>query len=142
MISGLIACLYACGSAYITRRATWRLGAEFAMVHLFVAGLGTLALDVIKGWMTPSFASAPDYYLPAPGLAAINFGMATFLTFVVSHLMYGSIVGAMYKPVCLRFVRGKGGQTQRQMTPIVAHRTNIILSGESVLSQHLHGGAR
>jgi hypothetical protein len=112
VISGLIACLYACGFEYITRRATWRIGTQFAIIHMFLAGLGTLALGAVHPLMTPSLASAPDNYLLAPGLGAINFGVATFIVFILLHLLYGSVVGAMYKTVRLRAARIEAWRTR------------------------------
>lgn len=86
-ISGAIGLLYAAGFERLTRRAGWRVGLAFSVVHALVAGL-------LLGLAPPPVAEM----LPSPGPFMSNLGAAAVAAFVALHLAYGAIVGALYGP--------------------------------------------
>lgn len=98
IISGLIACLYAVGFEYVTHRAGWLIGVGFSIIHIIIGGTVMGMMGNIHPMMVQA-APPPPGRLLAPGFFATNFGMMTTMAFVVLHLIYGAIVGAMYTPV-------------------------------------------
>ena len=107
VISGLIAVLYAFGFEYLTQRASWRIGVGFAVAHVIIAGLVMGALGTMHPLMVPPPPPPPEGQLLTPGVFAVNFGAVTAAAFIVLHLIYGSIVGAMYRVTHLRLVHAK-----------------------------------
>jgi hypothetical protein len=97
MISGLIALVYAYGFEYITHKAGWLTGAGFGVVHVIIAGIFMGMIGMMHPLMVAS-QSVPDGKLLAPGFFAANFGMMTVVAFIMLHLIYGAIVGALYTP--------------------------------------------
>ena len=95
IISGLIALLYAAGFEYVTHRSNWLLGASFGAIHTVIAGVVMGMMGNIHPLMAPP--PPPAGYLMAPGFFAANFGMMTALAFIMLHLIYGAIVGALYR---------------------------------------------
>lgn len=90
IISGLIACIYAVGFEYVAHKASWLIGLGFAVIHTIIGG-------IFVGMMGQIHPLMPSDALPAPGPFAINFGTMTTVGFIVAHLIYGAIVGAMYE---------------------------------------------
>ena len=95
----LFAALYA--AAFRSwRRATWWLGALIGLVHaLFVL---VVAMPLLPG-LHPRMASeqrgpTPTRQLEPPGFLALNYGKRTPISVVAAHLLYGSILGAFYRP--------------------------------------------
>jgi hypothetical protein len=93
VISGLIALVYAAGFEAI-RRSNWWLGVIGGMIHVAIGGLFL--------WALPAFHPAIPDVLPAPGPFGINFGATSVAGFIVLHLIYGAIVGGIYRPVHVR----------------------------------------
>lgn len=89
MISGLIALVYAWAFETVTRRASAGLGAAFALVHVLIAG-------VVMGGMIPVVHPLIPEQMPGPGYFLSNHGSMGTAAFVVLHLVFGAIVGAMY----------------------------------------------
>jgi hypothetical protein len=88
VISGLIALIYAAAFEGL-RRSNWRLGLIGGAIHAAIGGL-------FFGLM-PSFHPAmPDLLLP-PGPYAANYGTMTAIGFIAAHLVFGMIVGGMYR---------------------------------------------
>lgn len=81
-------------------QASWWMGAIMGLVQaLFVLCVVMPALPAIHPRMArehhgPTAARA----LEAPGFMALNYGVQTPLTVVVSHLLYGIVLGALYRP--------------------------------------------
>ena len=81
------------------RRATWRLGAAIGLVHaLFVL---VAAMPMLPA-MHPRMASeqdgpTPTKQLEPPGFLALNYGRRTPLSVILSHVVYGGILGAFYR---------------------------------------------
>ena len=81
------------------RRATWWLGALIGLVHaLFVL---VAAMPMLPG-LHPRMASeqrgpTPTQQLEPPGFLALNYGRRTPLSVVLAHLLYGGILGALYR---------------------------------------------
>jgi hypothetical protein len=81
------------------RRATWWLGGAIGLVHglyVLVAAMPTLPA------MHPRMASeqdgpTPTKQLEPPGFMALNYGRRTPITVVLSHILYGVILGAFYR---------------------------------------------
>jgi hypothetical protein len=88
IVSGLIAVVYAVGFEYVTHRANWIIGAGFAVIHLLIAG-------VVMGRMGSMHPLMRSGQMLAPGYFAANYGSMTAMGFVIEHLIYGAIVGAL-----------------------------------------------
>ncbi|HEX9870940.1 MAG TPA: DUF6789 family protein [Candidatus Tectomicrobia bacterium] len=88
---GVFALIYAAGFEYLTRRADWRVGLGFGVIHTLFSGL-LLA-------MMPGMHPLVPEMMPAPGAFMANLGMMGVAAFFMLHLIYGAIVGAMYGPV-------------------------------------------
>lgn len=91
VLSGLIALLYAIGFEHVTRRAGWSVGLVFSFVHTLVAG-------TLVG-LVPALHPLVPESLPAPGAFMANLGTLGIGIFVLSHLIYGAIVGTLYAPL-------------------------------------------
>jgi hypothetical protein len=91
MISALIALIYAWGFERVTHRAGVLIGLGFAVIHVVIAGV-VMAIIPAMHPMIPE-------QMPAPGAFMTNMGGTFVALFVIEHLLYGAIVGAMYGPV-------------------------------------------
>lgn len=94
----LFASLYA-AAFQSWRRATWWLGAAIGLAHALVVLVATVPL--LPG-LHPRMASeeqgpTPTRQLEPPGFMALNYGRRTPLSVILSHLVYGSILGAFYR---------------------------------------------
>ena len=99
LIGWLFAFLYAAGFESLGR-ATWWLGVVFGLVH--AGGVLVLGLPLLPG-LHPRMASEhhgpePTRALEPPGFMGLNYGRMTPLVTVVSHLVYGALLGAFYEP--------------------------------------------
>ncbi len=90
IISGLIALIYAAAFEGL-RRSNWRLGLLGGAIHAAVGGL-------FFGLMSSFHPAMPDLITP-PGPYAINYGTVTTVGFIALHLLFGAIVGGMYRTV-------------------------------------------
>ena len=78
-------------------RAGWQLGMLFGLVHALFAGttVVNVLLPVLHPKMgTPSSAASDAPLLEAPGFMLLNYGRTTPIVTILSHLIYGAIVGA------------------------------------------------
>jgi hypothetical protein len=91
VISALIALIYASGFERVTHRAGTVVGLGFAVIHVIIAGMVMAMIPAIHP-MIPE-------RMPAPGAFMANMGVTFVALFVIEHLLYGAIVGAMYGPV-------------------------------------------
>lgn len=91
MISGLIALAYAWAFERVLHRAGAAAGATVSVVHIVIAG--------IFFGMLPAMHPLVPETMPGPGYFMLNLGTMGFVAFVMLHLIYGAIVGAMYGPV-------------------------------------------
>jgi hypothetical protein len=94
ILSVLIALLYAWGFEHVVHRSGLVAGLGFSLIHLVVAG-AVMA-------MLPAIHPAIPEKMPAPGAFMANMGGTFVALFVLEHLLYGGIVGAMYGPVATR----------------------------------------
>lgn len=94
----LFASLYA-AAFQSWRRATWWLGAAIGLVHaLFVLVAASSVLPMIHPRMaSEEQGPTPTRQLEPPGFLALNYGRRTPLSIIVSHLVYGGILGAFYR---------------------------------------------
>ncbi len=91
MLSVAIAFIYAWGFERVTHRAGVVVGLGFAVIHVILAGM-------VMGIIPAMHPMIPEQ-MPAPGAFMANMGTTFVALFVIEHLMYGAIVGAMYGPV-------------------------------------------
>lgn len=91
LASGLVALLYGLAFEYVTHRAGWGMGDLVALVHIVIAGFFFALIPAIH----PLIPEA----LRAPGAFMANLGFWGVVAFIVLHLVYGGIVGAVYRPV-------------------------------------------
>jgi uncharacterized membrane protein YagU involved in acid resistance len=81
------------------RRANWWLGGAIGLVHaLYVLVAAMPALPA----MHPRMASeqdgpTPTKHLEPPGFMALNYGRRTPISVILSHVVYGGILGAFYR---------------------------------------------
>ena len=78
-------------------RAGWLLGMAFGLVHGLFAGttLVNVLLPAVHPRMgTPLSASNAAPLLEPPGFLLLNYGRATPVVTVLSHVVYGAIIGA------------------------------------------------
>ena len=80
-------------------RATWWLGTGIGMAHgLFVLTVGMLIVPPMHPRMVSEFfGPTPNRQLQPPGFLALNYGSRTPIVTLVSHLVYGAILGAFYQ---------------------------------------------
>ena len=85
-------------AAFLTLgRAGWALGMAFGLVHALFAGttLVSVLLPAVHPRMGTTFsASSSTPFLEPPGFMLLNYGAATPVVTVLTHLAYGAIVGA------------------------------------------------
>ena len=80
---------------------TWWFGAIMGLVHgLFVL---VAAMPVLPG-LHPRMASeqrgpTPTRQLEPPGFFALNYGRRTPLSILIAHVVYGALLGALYRLV-------------------------------------------
>lgn len=91
VISGAIALVYAWGFERVTHRADAGVGAIFSMVHIVIAGLALLAIPAIHP-LIPEQMRAPGAFMSGLGVLGV-------VLFVIEHVIYGALVGAMYGEV-------------------------------------------
>lgn len=94
-VSGVIALIYAAAFERVTYRANMALGAGFGLVHLLAGGAVMGFLPAIHPLL--SLRPLPYESLLSPGFFAMNYGSPTVIAFALLHLLYGAIVGAIYR---------------------------------------------
>jgi hypothetical protein len=79
--------------------ATWWLGAGIGLVHvLFVLMIGMPLIPAMHPRMVSEyFGPTPNRQLQPPGFLALNYGRRSPIVALVSHLLYGAILGAFYR---------------------------------------------
>jgi hypothetical protein len=90
LVGGGIGLVYAALFEYGFRRAGWARGLLIGAVHTVLSGLFLGAV--------PAVHPAVPEVLGAPGLFMANLGALGIVVFVLLHLMYGAVVGAIYRP--------------------------------------------
>lgn len=99
MVNGwLFALLYALAFES-WHHATWWLGAGIGLVHgLFVLTVGMPIIPAMHPRMVSEyFGPTPNRQLQPPGFLALHYGRRTPIVTLVSHLVYGAILGAFYQ---------------------------------------------
>jgi hypothetical protein len=81
------------------RRSNWCLGAGIGMVHaLFVLLVGVRLIPSMHPRMaSEEHGPTPTRQLEPPGFLALNYGRRTPVALLISHLVYGGILGAFYR---------------------------------------------
>jgi hypothetical protein len=77
--------------------ASWWLGALLGVVHALFAGtaLVSVLLPLIHPRMGTSFSAADSApLLEPPGFMLLNYGASTPIVMLITHVIYGAIVGA------------------------------------------------
>jgi hypothetical protein len=91
LVGGLAGVLYGAVFEWITGGAGWSIGAAVGVLHAAVAGLALGLLPFVH-------PRIPEP-LPAPGFYMASFGILGVFTFFAMHLLFGAIVGEVYRPV-------------------------------------------
>jgi hypothetical protein len=100
LVAGQVfAAFYAAGFAALDAAGWWR-GALFGLGH---AGVALLLLVPLLPALHPRMATeraGPNSHaaLEPPGLAAVNYGLATPAVTVVAHIVYGVVLGLALDP--------------------------------------------
>lgn len=90
LISGGIGLVYAWVFEHVTRRAGVRMGLALSTLHTMIGGLFLGILPAVHRLM-------PEQMAP-PGELFVRDGWPGVVAFVVSHALYGAIVGARCEP--------------------------------------------
>jgi hypothetical protein len=79
-------------------RATWWLGVLIGIVHaFFVLAVGLSLLPGIHPRMaSEQFGPTARRQLEPPGFLGLNYGVRTPLSVLLSHVLFGAILGAFY----------------------------------------------
>lgn len=91
MLSGLIALAYAVGFEYVAHRSGWLTGVGFSLIHIVIAGIVMATIPAIHPMIPEK--------MPPPGAFMAAMGPVYAFAFVLEHLVYGGVVGALYGPV-------------------------------------------
>lgn len=90
-LSGLIALAYAVGFEYVAHRSGWLVGVGFSLAHILIAGIVMAMIPAIHPMIPEK--------MPAPGAFMAAMGPIYAFAFLLEHLIYGAVVGALYGPV-------------------------------------------
>lgn len=95
--------LFASGYALLlgrAERANWRVGAGIGAVHGVVVLVALLPIvqEVHPRMAEEDEGPDPTPLLESPGFMALHYGLQTPLVALAGHLVYGAIIGAMYRP--------------------------------------------
>jgi hypothetical protein len=77
--------------------ASWWLGAVFGLIHALFAGtaLVNIILPLVHPRMATLFSDASATpFLEPPGFLLLNYGAGTPIAMLITHIVYGAIVGA------------------------------------------------
>lgn len=88
MLSGLIGIAYLWAFETITKRAGVAMGLAISVPHILIAG-------VVMGAVIPAVHRLIPEQMPGPGYFLANHGTLGIVAFVMLHLVFGGIVGAM-----------------------------------------------
>ncbi len=91
IISGAIALIYAWGFEHVTHRSNAAIGAGFGVIHGIIGGMA-------MGMMPMMHPLIPEV-MPAPGAFMSSMGMMGVVAEMMVHVIYGMVVGAMYRAV-------------------------------------------
>jgi hypothetical protein len=114
IVSGLIALVFAAVFEAI-RASNWRLGLLGGAITAVIAGF------IVAGYHVPVTGAATTT-VESPGAFAINYGVASLVTFIIAYLIYGVIVGSMYTPVHLRALAAATPRETHEEEPVGAGR--------------------
>lgn len=118
IVSGLIALIFAAVYEAI-RTSNWWLGLIGGAIYAVIAGF------IVAAYRVPVTGTATAG-LETPGAFAINYGGAALVTFIIAYLIYGIIVGSMYRPVHVRaLAAGIPGEIHEHETVGVGHDEGI-----------------
>jgi hypothetical protein len=111
--SGLIALIYAAVFEAI-RGSNWFTGLIGGAIHAAIGGFALLLLPGIHPLIPETIRD--------PGAFGVNYGSATAAVFIISHLVYGMIVGGMYTPVHTHKLPPAGTREIHEEEPVAAGR--------------------
>lgn len=99
LVNGWAFALFYASMFQYLRRATWWLGLAVGAVHaLFVLVVGLPVLPGLHPRMaTDATGPEPTMELEPPGFLAMNYGRQTAIVTIAAHLVYGAIVGTLYR---------------------------------------------
>jgi hypothetical protein len=88
----VVGLLYAAGFEYLTRGAGPVAGAGLALVHTAVSGVALAAMPAVHPSIRAQMALEP-------GIFKRNYGALDTSAFVLLHLAFGALFGAVYSPI-------------------------------------------
>lgn len=87
MMGIIFAAIYALAYQATGLASNWKTGLGFGFIHWIVAGIGLGLLPLVH----PPMPMTPGFFL-------VHQGMMGILGLLMLHLVYGAVVGAMYRP--------------------------------------------
>lgn len=97
LVSGLIGLAYGAGFEHVTHLAGAGTGALLSIVHILVGGL-------MMGWVGNIHPLMPEFVAPPGAFMAMLGGIGVAL-FVLTHVLYGAMVGGVYRPILVEHRR-------------------------------------
>lgn len=118
IVSGLIALVFA-GIFEAIRASNRWLGLLGGAILAVIAGF------IVAGYRVP-VTGAATAGMESPGAFTINYGAASLVTFIIGYLIYGVIVGSMYKPAHVRAVTVTTPREIHEEEPVgVGHEEHV-----------------
>lgn len=111
ILGGLFGMIYA-SFFHGWRRADWMAGIALSIPHIVIAGFFFWVLPYVHG-------AIPEHpAFPYLGFLAWNYGGWVFLELIVLHLIYGAVVGEIYRERPARIVDEPARRTTATMTRV------------------------
>jgi uncharacterized membrane protein YagU involved in acid resistance len=99
MLNGYIFSLVYVATFHVWGEANWQRGAVIGAVHaLFVLAVALPNLPAIHPRMASEHYMYKDFrQLEPPGFFALNYGISTPIVIFIAHVIFGIILGVLYK---------------------------------------------
>ena len=99
LVNGWLFSLLYVATFIALHRATWWLGAIIGFVHaMFVLTAGMRVMPGLHPRMaSEQYGPTVAKQLEPPGFLALNYGVRTPISVILSHLVFGAILGAFYR---------------------------------------------
>lgn len=99
MANGLVFAVVYAALFEVVGYATWWLGAAMGIVHAaFVLTVGMAILPGLHPHMVSEYyGPTPNRLLQPPGFLALHYGRGTPVVTTLAHILYGAILGGLYR---------------------------------------------